>query len=106
MRTIPVLVAASGLLSLPLAHAQTDVTQLLQSNACTGCHQPAVRTVGPSWQEIAQRYGDGSKNAEQLGATIKIGSSGQWGAVPMPPQAQLSDADLTRIAEWILATDH
>lgn len=106
MRKIPVLAVACGLLSLPLAHAQTDVTQLLQSNACTGCHQPAVRTVGPSWQEIVQRYGDGSKSAEQLGASMKSGSSGQWGAVPMPPQAQLSDADLTRIAEWILTTDH
>ncbi|WP_218575956.1 c-type cytochrome [Pseudomonas tumuqii] len=79
MRQIPVLAAACGLLSLSLAHAQTDVAQLLQSNACKACHQPATRIVGPSWQEIAQRYGDGSKNAEQLSASMKNGSSGQWG---------------------------
>ncbi len=105
MRKIPVVTAiTSGLLLLPMAHA--DVSQLLQNNACTACHQPAARTVGPSWQEIAQRYGDGSKSAEQLGSSIKSGSSGSWGAIPMPAQAQLSDADATSIAEWILTAPH
>ncbi|RMH86007.1 cytochrome C [Pseudomonas sp. AOB-7] len=104
MHKIPTLAVACGLLSLPLAHA--DVTQLLQSNACTACHQPAARVVGPSWQEVAQRYGDGSKSAEQLAASIKSGGSGSWGAVPMPPQTQLSDADASSIAEWILTTGH
>ena len=105
MRKIPVVTAITcGLLTLPMAHA--DVTQFLHNNACTACHQPAVRAVGPSWQEIAQRYGDGSKNAEQLGSSIKSGSSGSWGAIPMPAQAQLSDADATSIAEWILTAPH
>ena len=105
MLKIPVAaVITCGFLSLPLAHA--DVSQLLQNNACTACHQPAARTVGPSWQEIAQRYGDGSKSAEQLGSSIKSGSSGAWGVVPMPPQAQLSDSDATSIAEWILTGPH
>ncbi|MGE8499869.1 MAG: c-type cytochrome [Pseudomonas sp.] len=92
------------LFSLPLAHA--DVAQLLQSNACTACHQPAARVVGPSWQEVGQRYQDGSKSAEQLAASIKSGGSGTWGPVPMPPQAQLSDADAGAIAEWILTEAH
>ncbi|MNC49958.1 Cytochrome c-552 precursor [compost metagenome] len=93
-----------ALFSIPLAHA--DVTQMLQSNACTACHQPAARVVGPSWQEVAQRYNDGSKSAEQLAASIKSGGSGTWGAVPMPPQAQLSDADAGSIAKWILTEAH
>lgn len=104
MRKIPALAATCGLLSLPLAHG--DVGQLLQINGCTACHQSAARIVGPSWQEVAQRYGDGSKSAEQLAASIRSGGSGKWGAVPMPPQTQLSGADASSVAEWILTTAH
>ncbi|CAD5105896.1 c-type cytochrome [Zestomonas carbonaria] len=93
-----------GLLFFQAVNAQQDdVSALMQRNACTGCHQPTVRTVGPSWQEVAERYRDGSKTAAQLGERIRKGGSGAWGAVPMPPQAQLSQADLENIAAWILA---
>lgn len=85
------------------AQAQ-DMTSLLQANACSACHQAEARLVGPSWKEIADRYRDGSKTAAQLSESIKNGSSGTWGAVPMPPQAQLNDADRLSIAEWILTS--
>lgn len=82
-----------------------DMTSLLQANACSACHQAEARVVGPSWKEIADRYRDGSKTAAQISESIKNGSSGTWGAVPMPPQPQVSDADRLSIAEWIL-TNH
>ncbi|MDI9780930.1 c-type cytochrome [Pseudomonas putida] len=85
-------------------HAQ-DVPNLLQTNACTACHQATTRTVGPAWKEIADRYRDGSKTAVQLSESIKNGGAGAWGQVPMPPQAQLSEADRISIAEWILTSN-
>ncbi|MGK3119702.1 c-type cytochrome [Pseudomonas corrugata] len=75
---------------------------LVQKNACIACHQSATRVVGPSWKEITEKYSDGKVTAEQLAASIKGGSSGRWGVMPMPPQAQVSDADLTVIAQWLL----
>ena len=41
---------------------------------------------------------------KELSESIKNGGSGTWGAVPMPPQAQLNDADRLSIAEWILSS--
>lgn len=103
MRIVPILLASLGALSLEQAVAQQNAEQLAQRYACTACHQPATRTVGPSWKEIAERYRDGSKTAEQLAQSLKKGSTGVWGPVPMPPQAQVGDADLTSLTTWILA---
>ena len=75
---------------------------LVQRNSCTACHQPATRVVGPSWKQITEKYGDGKITAEQLAESIKRGSTGKWGATPMPSQAQVSDADLKTIAQWLL----
>lgn len=93
-----------GLAALPSAQAEeVSGKDLVQKYGCTGCHQPDVRTAGPSWKEVAARYSDGSKTAEQLGASIKAGGSGKWGPVPMPPQAQIPPADLTQLATWVLS---
>ncbi|XAH25438.1 c-type cytochrome [Xylophilus sp. GW821-FHT01B05] len=75
---------------------------LAQKYTCVACHQPATKVVGPSWKDIAAKYGDGKTTAAQLAASIKGGSSGKWGAMPMPAQAQVPDADLQALAQWVL----
>lgn len=70
--------------------------------ACVACHQAERRVVGPSWKEIATKYADGSKSAAQVAATIRAGSKGNWGAVPMPAQPAVSEADAATLANWIL----
>ncbi|MDF0732725.1 c-type cytochrome [Pseudomonas entomophila] len=102
MVRVTVIAAALGLFGSTQAWAE-DVQSIMQRYACSACHQPAARTVGPSWQEIATRYRDGSKTAEQLVQSVKKGSTGQWGPVPMPPQPQANDADLLAITQWILS---
>lgn len=106
MRNFFYAVAVLGLITMEAASADEAATlQILQRNACTACHQPAVKTVGPSWKDVANRYRDGSKTAAQLGESVKKGSTGQWGPVPMPPQAQLNDADLAAVTQWILSNN-
>lgn len=78
------------------------VANLLNANACTACHQTDKRVVGPSFKEIAAKYGSDSGAAAKLAGKIKQGSSGVWGAVPMPPNAAISDADLQQLVGWIL----
>ncbi|SDN96275.1 c-type cytochrome [Polaromonas sp. JS666] len=75
---------------------------LAQKYACVACHQPAVKVVGPSWKDIGARYGEGKGSAAQLAASVKSGSSGKWGTMPMPAQAQVPDADLQSLAQWVL----
>ncbi|MFM0620381.1 c-type cytochrome [Paraburkholderia nemoris] len=75
---------------------------LAQKYSCVSCHQPNVKVVGPSWNDIRARYGEDKGTAAQLVASIKDGSSGKWGAIPMPPQSRIPDADLQSIAQWLL----
>lgn len=76
--------------------------QLAQKHNCMACHQADARRVGPSWASIRGKYMDGSVSAAQLARNIKSGSSGKWGAIPMPPQPTVPDGDAQSIANWIL----
>ncbi len=76
---------------------------LAQKHSCTACHAVDAKLVGPAYAEVAKKY-KGQKNAEAtLIANIKKGGSGKWGAVPMPAQTTLSDADAKTLAKWILS---
>ncbi len=76
---------------------------LARSAACTACHGINDRIVGPGFREIADKYA-GDANAEsRLSAKVKAGSTGAWGAIPMPAQPQVKDADARTLVQWILA---
>lgn len=93
-----VLVAAA----LAAAPAFADLA-LAQKNACTACHAPDRKLVGPAFRDVAKKY-SGQKEAEAtVVKNIKAGGAGKWGPVPMPPQAALSDADAKALAAWVLA---
>jgi cytochrome c len=91
-------ICASAAWPAPAAASQA----LAQKYACVACHQPTAKVVGPSWKDIGSRYGEGKGTAAQLAASIKAGSSGKWGPMPMPPQGRVPDADLQSLAQWLL----
>ena len=91
--------AAGGLLAT--APSWADLA-LAQKNACMACHSVDKKLVGPAYQEVAKKYAGQADAQAQLAKSIKAGGSGKWGAVPMPPQAALSDADASTLAAWIL----
>lgn len=91
--------AVAALTALP-AFASME---LAQKNACLACHAPDKKIVGPAFQDVAKKY-SGQKDAEAtVVRNIKSGGAGKWGPVPMPAQAQLSDADAKALAAWVLA---
>lgn len=75
---------------------------LAKKYACAACHQADRKVVGPAWKDVASKYGGGTVTPEQLAASIKKGSSGKWGSMAMPPQAQVSDTDLLVLSTWVL----
>lgn len=79
----------------------TDVKPLLAKNTCTACHGVKNKIVGPGFNEIAAKYKGKADLEAYLVNKIKTGSSGVWGAIPMPPQTQLKDADAKAIALWL-----
>ncbi len=97
-------VVSTGLLlaAAPVARA-ADGAAIAKANNCMTCHGVDTRKMmGPSFKEIANRYK--GKNVESaMVEKIKKGSAGEWGAMAMPAQPQLSDADARAIAQWMLA---
>lgn len=86
------------------AQAQADpVTQLLNRNACLGCHAVEKQVVGPAFREVAARYKADAAAPAKLAKKLKEGGQGVWGQVPMPPNPGLSEADAKLIVEWVLA---
>jgi S-disulfanyl-L-cysteine oxidoreductase SoxD len=88
--------------SIDAAPSSTSQLDLLKKAACTTCHGVNERIVGPSFREVSQRYAGRSEASEQLTTRVRRGGAGSWGAVPMPPQLQVSDAELRAIIGWIL----
>ena len=96
---LKVVLIACSWASLP-ALANMD---LAKKNACMACHAVDKKLVGPSYQDVAKKYTGQKDAAATLAKSIKAGGSGKWGAVPMPAQAALSEADASTLANWILA---
>ena len=84
-----------------ISHGVQADNALARKNGCLGCHAVATRLVGPSYQEVASKYAGRADALPALMQSIREGGSGKWGDVPMPPQPQLSQADVKRLAAWI-----
>ena len=75
---------------------------LAKSKNCMTCHSIDNKLVGPSFREVAKKY-IGQKGVEDaLKNKILKGGSGNWGAVAMPPNNQISEADARSLVKWIL----
>ena len=104
MRSIQRAVMATAIVAGAWSAAPAWANQALaQKNACMACHAVDKKLVGPAYQDVAKKYAGQADAQAQLTKSIKAGGSGKWGAVPMPPQAALSDADANTLAAWILA---
>lgn len=76
---------------------------LAKKNNCLACHAADKKIVGPAYQDVAKKYAGQADAEANLTKSIKAGGSGKWGPIPMPPQAQLSDADAKTLAAWVLS---
>jgi cytochrome c len=84
------------------AVAAPAAAQLVTTNACTACHAVDSKLVGPSFREVGKKYTGRADAEAYLAKKIREGGQGVWGAIPMPPQPALKEADARAIAVWIL----
>ena len=75
---------------------------LAKSKNCMACHAVDKKLVGPSYKDVAKKYAGDAKAADMLAAKIQKGGSGVWGAIPMPANPQVNDADAKKLAAWVL----
>jgi S-disulfanyl-L-cysteine oxidoreductase SoxD len=87
----------------PAATAVVTPFKLAKEKGCTACHDLAHKVVGPAFREVATRYQSAADAEAKLAAKVKRGGSGNWGETAMPPQAQVTDAELKTLLSWILA---
>ena len=100
MKTSLMLLVAVGALASNAALANAD---LAKSKNCMACHAVATKVVGPAYKDVAAKYA-GQKDAEdKLTQKVLKGGSGVWGAVPMPANTQVTEAEARTLVKWVLS---
>jgi cytochrome c len=99
MKHALLIMAALVTLSAPAMASEA----LAKSKNCMACHATDKKLVGPAYSEIAKKYAGDAKAVDLLTNKILKGGSGVWGAIPMPANPQVSEADAKTLAAWVLS---
>lgn len=76
---------------------------LAQAKNCMACHAVDRKLVGPGYKEVALKYGGQKDAVSKLATKIIKGGAGVWGPVPMPANPQVSEAEATKLAAWVMS---
>ncbi|MBC3862625.1 c-type cytochrome [Undibacterium jejuense] len=91
--TLALLASGSAMANMDLAKAKN----------CMACHSVDTKIVGPAYKDVAKKYA-GDKTAEaKLVQKVLKGGSGTWGAMAMPANTQVSEAEAHTLVKWILS---
>ncbi len=78
---------------------------LATAKNCMACHAVDKKMVGPSYKDVSAKYKDNKDAVKMLAEKIQKGSTpgkGNWGPVPMPANPQVSEAESTKLAAWVM----
>ncbi|MFM2274173.1 MAG: hypothetical protein RL211_45 [Pseudomonadota bacterium] len=92
-------IAAAATAAAPVFADQALAT----AKNCMACHAVDKKLVGPSYKEVAAKYAADKSASDKLAVKILKGGSGVWGAVPMPANAQVNEAEAKKLAAWVLS---
>ena len=76
--------------------------ELIAKSDCLTCHKVSEKLTGPAYKDVAAKYENTDANVTLLAEKIIKGGQGVWGAIPMTPHAQLSEADAKQMVKYIL----
>ncbi|MEY4308005.1 MAG: hypothetical protein RL422_208 [Bacteroidota bacterium] len=76
--------------------------RLINASDCKSCHQMSVRSVGPSYKEVAEKY-KGQDMVEKLSDKVIAGGMGVWGEHAMSAHPSISKADAKGMVNYILS---
>ena len=97
------LIFATSLALLSISSVARADQALAQAKNCMACHAVDRKLVGPSYKDISKKYAGQKDAAAMLAGKIIKGGAGAWGAVPMPANPQVSEAEAQRLVTWIMA---
>jgi len=79
-----------------------DVQAVLAASGCLVCHAVDRKLIGPSFHDIALKYESVADAASLLAGSIRKGSVGKWGQIPMPAMAGVNDTQARALSEFVL----
>lgn len=96
-------VLAGASIALVLSGSALANADLAKAKNCLSCHAVDNKIVGPGFKDVAKKYA-GDKTAEaKLATKVVKGGSGVWGAIAMPANPQVSEAEAKILVKWVLA---
>ena len=113
MKSIIVSMVAVAGLMIAGSTLAADMPDVAKKNGCAGCHAIDKKMVGPGWMDVSTKY-KGAKTfsfggkdyplEEGLMMKVSKGGSGNWGAMPMPPNdaAGTKQADMKELVKFVL----
>lgn len=94
---------ALGLVVTPAFSAtEAEAMDIARKNGCLACHTLDKKLVGPAWKDVGKKYAGDSEAEAKLLVKVKKGGKGIWGAVPMPPNATVKEADIKSLVQFVL----
>ena len=76
---------------------------LAKAKNCLACHAVNNKVVGPAYKDVAAKYAGQKGIEDKLVQKVMKGGSGVWGAVPMPANPQINDAEAHTLVKWVLS---
>lgn len=92
--------------ALTTAPGPAGAKALLAANNCMACHATDKKILGPAFRDVAAKYASNTNAAALVARNIRDGGSGKWGPVAMPAFGQLSDAEASVLAHYVLSHGH
>jgi len=77
--------------------------KLATEKNCMTCHTVEKKLLGPGFKDVSAKYANQKEAIDKLSNKILKGSTGVWGTIPMPANAQVNEAEARKLASWILS---
>lgn len=82
--------------------ATPDGLDFARQKNCLACHALDKKLVGPSFNDIANKYQGKADAVSKLTEKVMKGGAGTWGPVPMPANGQVTSAEAQSLVTWVL----
>lgn len=83
------------------ATPEAEGLKLIEGADCLSCHKIDAKLVGPSYQDVANKYTDA--DIDHLATKIIEGGKGVWGDIPMTAHAGMSKENAQKMVKYILS---
>jgi cytochrome c len=94
--------AVAGAAALGLAAPAYADAELARAKNCMACHAVDKKLIGPSYKDVALKYGSDKNAVPMLAKKVREGGVGVWGQIPMPANPQVSAEEATKLVNWLL----